>query len=284
LLSDQLSTTVIVLLVIWAVLGFIGRVLASGLGRVAGEDLRTSAPRIAEHLLRAAAKRLHPSCADRYLEEWLADLEQKPETLWKLWYALHIRYVGARRMAREVGTHPRFSGTNSRVIRALDLAISGSILLAGLPVFVVVAAVCLFQDGRALTITKSVGRGGKAIRVYRFPLPQTRFGRFLWRYTLDELPMLWNILKGDMTLVGPRLLISDAERDAASYRRQEVRPGLTGFAQLLPPGSGASRFDTDDSYLTTFTTRHYFRVLLVTFTLGLKSINRKSHHWWLRWR
>jgi lipopolysaccharide/colanic/teichoic acid biosynthesis glycosyltransferase len=70
------------------------------------------------------------------------------------------------------------------------------------------------------------------------PLPDnerlTRVGRFLRRTSLDELPQLWNVLRGDMSLVGPRpLLMRYLERYTPEQtRRHEVRPGITGWAQV----------------------------------------------------
>src|SRR3546814_5740124 len=62
----------------------------------------------------------------------------------------------------------------------------------------------------------------------------TRLGRFLRRSRVDELPELWNIMKGDMSLVGPRPLLPDTVDDMGSdgIRRGLVRPGLTGWAQV----------------------------------------------------
>jgi hypothetical protein len=191
------------------VLAFAGAVLASGLGRIVGEDIRSFVPRLSERLLRAAAARLNPSCADRYLEEWLAELGQASETLGKLWFALHIRYIGVRRMAREVGVHPSFSGTNFRLIRMLDRVVAFFLL----PGIVPVALACTLLHGQLFSVVECLGRGGQTIRVYLFHVPRTQFGKLIYRTRLDEFPMVLNVIRGDMTITGPRPV-----RDSKEYK------------------------------------------------------------------
>jgi lipopolysaccharide/colanic/teichoic acid biosynthesis glycosyltransferase len=83
----------------------------------------------------------------------------------------------------------------------------------------------------------------------------TRIGRFLRRYSLDELPQLLNVLKGEMTLVGPRPLILDEDRHVAGWgrRRLALKPGMTGLWQVL--GRSEIPFDEmvklDYLYVTT---------------------------------
>ncbi|WP_252109660.1 MULTISPECIES: sugar transferase [unclassified Halomonas] len=82
------------------------------------------------------------------------------------------------------------------------------------------------------------------------PLPDdlrlTRFGNFLRATSLDELPELWNVLKGDMSLVGPRPLLMEylPLYSAEQYRRHEARPGVTGWAQI----NGRNAISWDDKF------------------------------------
>ena len=96
----------------------------------------------------------------------------------------------------------------------------------------------------------------------------TRMGRFLRSTSLDELPELWNVLKGEMSLVGPRPLRMDylplySERQA---RRHEVRPGITGWAQVNGRNriSWEERFELDVWYVENQSLFLDFRILLLT--------------------
>ncbi len=135
--------------------------------------------------------------------------------------------------------------------RSFDFVMAALALLVLWPVLLVVALLVRAKLGRPVffrqerpglhgqpfhlikfrTMREAVGADGK-------PLPDHErlppFGRFLRATSLDELPELWNILKGEMSIVGPRpLLMVYLERyNAEQARRHEVRPGLTGWAQV----------------------------------------------------
>ncbi|MGB4073027.1 sugar transferase [Pseudomonas sp.] len=104
------------------------------------------------------------------------------------------------------------------------------------------------------------------------PLPDevrlTRFGRFLRGTSLDELPELWNVLKGDMSLVGPRPLLMEylPLYSAEQARRHAVRPGITGWAQINGRNalSWKQKFDLDTWYVDNQSFWLDFRVLLLT--------------------
>ncbi|WP_454254984.1 sugar transferase [Pseudomonas sp. Marseille-Q8238] len=96
----------------------------------------------------------------------------------------------------------------------------------------------------------------------------TRFGRFLRGTSLDELPELWNVLKGDMSLVGPRPLLMEylPLYSAEQARRHEVRPGITGWAQINGRNalSWKQKFDLDIWYVDSQTFWLDIRILLLT--------------------
>jgi len=135
--------------------------------------------------------------------------------------------------------------------RALDIVASALMLLALLPLILIVALlVRLDSPGPAFFMVDRIGRGGRHLRMLKFRKMHddasgialtvheddrlTRIGAFLARSKLDELPQLWHILRGDMSLVGPRPETSDF---VAHHRHEydeilRVRPGLVGFSQI----------------------------------------------------
>jgi lipopolysaccharide/colanic/teichoic acid biosynthesis glycosyltransferase len=136
--------------------------------------------------------------------------------------------------------------------RAFDVVASALLLVPGLPVMVAVAvAIRVETPGPLLFRQEREGLGGRTFRIYKFrsmvadahrrgPVlsmadPRvTRVGRFIRRTSLDELPQLFNVLLGQMSLVGPRPLLPGTTRPA-ERRRLEMRPGMTGLVEVRDP-------------------------------------------------
>jgi len=135
--------------------------------------------------------------------------------------------------------------------RVFDVLLSGCALLVLWPVLAVVAVLVRCKLGSPVIFCQErPGKDEKIFKMYKFrsmtdardeqgnllsdEVRLTRFGRLLRATSLDELPELWNIFKGDMSIVGPRpLLVRYLPRyNAVQRRRHEVRPGLTGLAQV----------------------------------------------------
>ncbi len=156
--------------------------------------------------------------------------------------------------------------------RGFDLLLAAlALLLLALPMLAVALAVWLDSGRPVLFAQARVGRGGRLFRLYKFRSmvadaeargPQrtasgdpriTRVGRWLRRSSLDELPQLFNVLRGDMSLVGPR---PDVPAQQADYRAEDwelrcrVRPGITGLAQALyrSRATPAQRLQADLDY------------------------------------
>jgi len=99
----------------------------------------------------------------------------------------------------------------------------------------------------------------------------TRFGHFLRRTKLDELPQLWNVLKGEMSLVGPRPGLFNQEeltRERALREVFKVRPGITGLAQISEIDMSTPELlaETDQRMLQHLTLRAYFKYILLTIS------------------
>lgn len=135
--------------------------------------------------------------------------------------------------------------------RLFDILVSGTLLLVLSPVILLTAfAVRCAFGSPVLFCQRRPGLHGQLFTIYKFRtmldtrdaqgelLPdddrQTRFGRFLRSSSLDELPELWNVLCGDMSLVGPRPLLEEylGHYTPDQFRRHDVRPGVTGWAQI----------------------------------------------------
>jgi lipopolysaccharide/colanic/teichoic acid biosynthesis glycosyltransferase len=135
--------------------------------------------------------------------------------------------------------------------RALDVGLAGGALTAAAPAMVGVAAAIRLTLGRpVLFVQDRPGYGGRVFKALKFrtmrdardasgnPLPDavrlTRLGRLLRRTSLDELPQLINVVRGEMSLVGPRpLLVRYLPRYSPEQRRRhDVLPGITGWAQV----------------------------------------------------
>ncbi len=135
--------------------------------------------------------------------------------------------------------------------RFLDIIVSGVALFVFSPVIAAVAVIIRMRIGSPVLFTqKRPGLHGKAFLLYKFRsmrdavgrdgqlLPAaerlTPLGMRLRQLSLDELPQLWNVLKGDMSLVGPRPLLMEylPLYSTEQARRHDVRPGITGWAQV----------------------------------------------------
>jgi sugar transferase EpsL len=143
--------------------------------------------------------------------------------------------------------HPALGGAK----RMLDVTVSLVLLILLSPILLLVAIVVLVTMGSPILFTQiRPGLGGRPFRLIKFrsmadrrgaddsPLPDDQrlgaFGRILRSTSLDELPELLNVLRGDMSLVGPRPLLMEylPLYSPDQLRRHQVRPGLTGLAQI----------------------------------------------------
>jgi sugar transferase EpsL len=170
--------------------------------------------------------------------------------------------------------------------RALDVAVGSALLVLALPVISVLTVAVRLAIGRPVFfVQERPGRGGRVFRLIKFRsmteardhegrLPPddqrlNRFARVLRRTSLDELPEILNVLKGDMSLVGPRPLLVDylARYTHEQARRHEVRPGLTGWAEV----NGRNALSWEDRFLL-----DVWYVDHVSLALDLRTIARTA--------
>ena len=163
------------------------------------------------------------------------------------------------------------------------LALLGLILLS--PIVLVVAIGISRKLGSPVIFSQvRPGMDGKPFKMVKFRtmldavdvngmlLPDsqrmTHFGSFLRSNSLDELPELWNVIKGDMSLVGPRPLLMEylPLYDSHQYRRHEVRPGITGWAQINGRNalSWEDKFELDVWYIENRSFWLDIKILLLT--------------------
>jgi lipopolysaccharide/colanic/teichoic acid biosynthesis glycosyltransferase len=172
------------------------------------------------------------------------------------------------------------------VKRVIDMTVASVGILAAAPVMGAVAIAVRRDLGRPVLFRQQrPGLHGKPFELIKFrtmrPLGEadgvhsdvqrlTPVGRWLRSASLDELPTLWNVLRGDMSLVGPRPLLmeylerySDEER-----RRHEVRPGVTGLAQVRGRNAltWSEKFAADIEYVDNVSFRQDLRILVATVT------------------
>lgn len=171
------------------------------------------------------------------------------------------------------------------MIRVCDIFFSLFGLVFGFPVLVIVYLLSVLDTGSPLFRQERVGRDKKPFVLFKFrtmpvdtasvathlapPSSVTRLGAVVRRTKLDELPQLWNVLKGEMSLVGPRPNLFNqeeliAERDALGV--YDVRPGITGLAQIhnIDMSTPKALAEMDAVMIRTMTLTLYFQLLLQT--------------------
>ncbi|TFD52137.1 sugar transferase [Cryobacterium frigoriphilum] len=210
-------------------------------------------PRGGSTFIRALAWELEGTTAELVLSSRLTDVAGP---------RIHFRPVeGLPLIHVEI---PQFEGGKHVLKRALDVVACGASLIALAPLLAVIALLIRFTSpGPVLFAQERVGRDGHTFRMLKFRSMEnnaednlgklrednqgagllfklkddprvTRIGRFLRKHSLDELPQIWNVLVGDMSLVGPRPPLPDEVRSYENHvhRRLYIKPGLTGMWQI----------------------------------------------------
>ncbi|MBA6369709.1 MULTISPECIES: sugar transferase [unclassified Colwellia] len=173
------------------------------------------------------------------------------------------------------------------LIRILDFLFAFFGLFFGFPILIILTIIGYFDTGSPIFIQERVGRNKKPFKLIKFRTMTvgtasvashlassssiTKFGNFLRKTKLDELPQLWNVFKGEMSLVGPRPnLYNQGELILERETRcvYNVRPGITGLAQVneIDMSTPALLAKTDEEMISTLTISYYFKYILQTVT------------------
>jgi undecaprenyl phosphate N,N'-diacetylbacillosamine 1-phosphate transferase len=181
----------------------------------------------------------------------------------------------------------------TRIFKPVFDYIAGIVLFViSLPFFLMITAVLwVVNDGKPFFIQERPGRGGKIFKIIKFRtmnerrdengllLPDferlTPFGRIVRKLSLDELPQLLNVIKGDMSFIGPRPLLPDylPLYNDFQKRRHEVKPGITGWAQVNGRNaiSWSEKFRLDIWYVENISLSVDLKILWLTFMKVLSS-------------
>ena len=173
------------------------------------------------------------------------------------------------------------------MLRFFDIVLSSAGLLLASPVMLLLAIAGFFDTGSPLFRQTRLGRNKEPFTLLKFRTMRlgtkhvathladmtaiTPFGSFLRRTKLDELPQLWNVLKGEMSLVGPRPCLPDQHELIAARSSRAVfslRPGITGLAQIrgIDMATPELLAETDAQMADSLSVRLYFLYLLLTLT------------------
>ncbi len=167
----------------------------------------------------------------------------------------------------------------------MDLTVALSMAIFLLPVFIFIALLLkIVTKSNVIFAQKRPGKNEKIFVLYKFKsmydafdsnghlLPdkdrKSKIGTFLRQTSLDEIPQLWNVIKGDMSLIGPRPLLPEylALYSKSQKRRHEIRPGITGWAQINGRNalSWQKKFELDVWYVDNITFGNDLKILALT--------------------
>lgn len=173
------------------------------------------------------------------------------------------------------------------LMRFFDVIFSACGLVVCLPIFAVIIILGWYDTGSPLFFQERVGRYKKPFVLVKFRTMRldtasvashlvpsssvTKLGRFLRRTKLDELPQLWNVLKGEMSLVGPRPCLFNQRKlikERAMRNVLDVRPGITGLAQVNEIDMSTPKLlaETDAKMIRQLSEKKYFMFILQTIT------------------
>lgn len=291
--------------VLLVVAGTILSVLVGTLGQLGSDEFKAWTPIVTGFLLRRAVSLLPKEVRAHYAEEWAVELDFVPGHVGK-WIAAIGYVIAAKAAAKDRRVIP-MNLTGRVVKRCIDRVGSLTLLVLCAPAMTIVAALVKLDGGPVLSKQLRVGRGGHTFHVLKFRTlypdieslmddavardlrtrrqrgttqtpcvdPRvTAVGRFLSATCLDEIPQLLNVLRGEMSLVGPRpmapLALSLYGDDVTYYLA--ATPGITGLSQVsrLRTTSYQRRVQLDVAYVRGWSLRADFHILWRTLVVALR--------------
>lgn len=222
-------------------------ILGGILGRLLSEEIAALFPYLTQKLIRYHVSKLPSELADRMLEEWTANLQIIPGNIGKLFFALDL-FRATRRITYEFKFDMPYKPWTDTSIRFLDLLYAGTNLFIVLPIFFVLSFLIKLESREsAFHLQDREGKDGRTFKLLTFRLMRQReykimgtyirknnsclmrVGRFLLKTSLDQLPILINILKGEVSFVGPRPLSPEFMDRLTTSQREKLlafRPAL----------------------------------------------------------
>ena len=175
---------------------------------------------------------------------------------------------------------------NTKAIEIYDIFFSSIILFFLSPLIFLIFIICFLESGNPIFIQKRLGKDQKPFHLIKFRTMKvntpsiashlinkrsiTRFGRVMRLLKFDEIPQLINVIKGDMSLVGPRpCLLNQIEliEFREKYKIFKVQPGITGFSQIngIDMSNPKKLAEADFLMISKMNQKNYFKYLLLTF-------------------
>lgn len=235
--------------------------------------------RIAECLVLRHASRLPQELSSRYAEEWTSELQQVPGGLAKLLFAADLCRAVPRIHHEFFAPGGAYRPVARALSRLLSLVMAVAALVAWAPVYAMLWCLVRAQSRPALERQLRVGLGQSYFMRLRFVAdPTTLTGRALRFTSLDQLPLLWNVLRGDMNLVGPRPCRPGDVEAFGGDSRFAVRPGMVGPEVLLESTErDVARWrDAEDIYVRHWTPTLDLRIIGRTLGAGFRRMSGRS--------
>jgi lipopolysaccharide/colanic/teichoic acid biosynthesis glycosyltransferase len=267
-------------------------VVGATLTKLFADETKAWIPWLTERMVRRAIGQLPPDQRERFNEEWRSQLNETPGELGKLFVAIGVVFA-SNKMTLELSRGERPIPPFADVLKqSMDFSTALALAFFATPVLLLAALAIRLQDGGPVLCRQTmVGLHGRTFSLIKFrtiatdmdtrsPFRTTAVGLFVRATRLDEVPMIWNVLCGDMSLVGPRpeppILVNELSTKIPSYpERHRVRPGITGWGQINYPYATAS---VEDAHAKLFFDLYYvknrsflfdIRVMLSTVRLVL---------------